>query len=249
MGSVERTVAGRAEERGAPEVEDAAVGGDEPVTLAVRRRRDVHDRRGRAGRQRTAERGVAEGEDGAPVRCQPVAVTRGGAGHAGDGVAGGRPEGLGVAGRHDGAGTRAVGPGPTGRTGDLQGAGGRRTGDHHGQGDGAPTGGGAGEPAAAETRGGMDGVLHAEVLPFRATLQAWRGRARGEGRAAAGASETRDRRGPASRGGRHILRAGARASTGCDCLLSFEPPYPRRSCNTNKPDGPVPTQRRAASPP
>ena len=63
--------------RGVPEAEDAAVGGDEPVTGAAGRRRDAHDG---SLQRRTAhgavEGGGTEGEDAAVRADQPIATRR-----------------------------------------------------------------------------------------------------------------------------------------------------------------------------
>src|SRR5438128_2088107 len=73
-------------EGGVAEGEDPAVGGDEPVPLAARRRRHADDRPVEGGSAGGAvERRVAEGED-PPVRGdEPVTGAGGGGRHADDG--------------------------------------------------------------------------------------------------------------------------------------------------------------------
>ena len=84
-GSGRLCAAGRAVEAGVAEGEDAAVGGDEPVALAVGRRRHADDRRvEREAAGAPVEAGVAEGEDAAVGRDEPVALAVGRRRHADD---------------------------------------------------------------------------------------------------------------------------------------------------------------------
>src|SRR5436309_828148 len=83
----ELEIAGRAQEGGVAEGEDAAVGGDEPVALAGGRGGHGDDGLGQlevAGGAK--ELGVAEGEDAAVGREQPVALARGPGRHGDDGL-------------------------------------------------------------------------------------------------------------------------------------------------------------------